>query len=729
EKELVSVYREVVGYPSLTGAKVTLGGDAKNQLLTLESYWSQRDLERKERAVSLRTHTINITSGDVLSSSGPQEVKNELWNKMSPSGSLRAVVRVCKDKKNEDKQYVEIFDTKRKLKTIDVQSLEKHGKIIDNDGQFGTFEWSSSEGHLLYMAEKKVPVSKGFFDPKAFKDDPIGGEDAEDDLKDAKAIGKEEALVGEEFVYQESWGEQLVERIHPVICILDIDACTISVLENLPENVSPGQAMWAPDDAGVVVCAWEHEPFRLGLKHCCQRRSALYYIDLQKVTVEILSEPERAVRFPRFSPDMSRLIYLDTPVGGGHLQCVRLVKVAWPSLKREVVVDIVRSAPALEFPGLFCAGMNRDVWFEDSVHLAMSSHFRSRLAVFIINTDSGKIQRVQIDGEEGCMSLLCVTKNIVVLQCSTPNTPAHLVFGKVEDPSDMSKTNWVYPDGRPETLDWLSWTIIPHSVPKERVNEKYPSLDYESILCLPKLEKSDGLPPLIVFSHGGPNTSFDSAFNDIVAFFSRCGYATVMVNYRGSLGFGQDSVDSLLGCIGTQDVKDVESAMVEVVAKGVADGNRIFAFGGSHGGFLSTHLIGQYPDTFKAAATRNPVTNLVSMFSTTDIMAWIFYQAGLPFDFKSLADDTLLPKLWKASPIAYVDQVKTPLLLMLGQEDRRVPPSQGVEFWRCLKARNVPVRMQSYPGNNHSISSVDAEADCMINTMVWFNKHLPGKQA
>ncbi|GFR72888.1 acylamino-acid-releasing enzyme-like [Elysia marginata] len=295
EKELVSAYREVIGHPVAAGATLTLCKD--EQLVTLESHWSQRDLERKEKTVSLRAHTINLSSGEILSSSGPQEIKNELWNKVSPSGALRAVVRTGKDKKNEDKQYLEIFDKKRKLKTIDVQSLEKHGKIIDNDGQFGSFEWSSSEGHLLYMAEKKVPKSQSFFDPKAFKDDPIGGEDAEDDLKDEKATGKEEALV----------------------------------------------AVWTPDDAGVVVCAWEHEPYRLGLRHCCQRRSALYYIDLQKAPT-VLSEPDRAVRFPRFSPDMTRLIYLDTPVEGGHHQCARLVKVTWPSLEREVVVDTVRSA-------------------------------------------------------------------------------------------------------------------------------------------------------------------------------------------------------------------------------------------------------------------------------------------------------------------------------------------------------------------------------------------------
>ncbi|CAG5127755.1 unnamed protein product, partial [Candidula unifasciata] len=185
------------------------------------------------------------------------------------------------------------------------------------------------------------------------------------------------------------------------------------------------------------------------------------------------------------------------------------------------------------------------------------------------------------------------------------------MIGKVADPADVSSCVWKNLDDVPEPLDWLTWQVIQHKPSKERQHPKFPALDYESILCLPTRSQPDGLPPLIVFPHGGPNVSFDTAFNYITAFFTRCGYAVLMVNYRGSTGFGQSSVLSLTGTIGTQDVADVESAMVEVLTKDVADGNRLLAFGGSHGGFLTTHLIGQYPDTFKAAATRNPVINLV----------------------------------------------------------------------------------------------------------------------
>ncbi|CAG5127756.1 unnamed protein product, partial [Candidula unifasciata] len=102
----------------------------------------------------------------------------------------------------------------------------------------------------------------------------------------------------------------------------------------------------------------------------------------------------------------------------------------------------------------------------------------------------------------------------------------------------------------------------------------------------------------------------------------------------------------------------------------------------------------------------------------------VFAQSGLEFEYRSLADDKCLNDLWRRSPLSYVDQVKTPLLILLGQDDKRVPNNQGLEYLRALKARQVPVRLQSYPGNNHSIDDVEADADVMVNTLLWFSSHI-----
>ena len=98
--------------------------------------------------------------------------------------------------------------------------------------------------------------------------------------------------------------------------------------------------------------------------------------------------------------------------------------------------------------------------------------------------------------------------------------------------------------------------------------------------------------------------------------------AVLLVNYRGSTGYGQRSIDSLLGNIGKNDVEDVMNAIKHVLKSSSVvniDKTNLFVVGGSHGGFLTGHLIGQYPAMFRAAAMRNPVTNIPPMVSTSDI--------------------------------------------------------------------------------------------------------------
>ena len=102
-----------------------------------------------------------------------------------------------------------------------------------------------------------------------------------------------------------------------------------SLLENLPEDVSPGQAIWCPDDLGVICVGWWHVPYRLGRMYCEQRRSALFHISLKNFTCTTLGPTDRAVSNPVFSPDQTRLVFLENDAGGPHRQCSRLAMCDW----------------------------------------------------------------------------------------------------------------------------------------------------------------------------------------------------------------------------------------------------------------------------------------------------------------------------------------------------------------------------------------------------------------
>lgn len=267
------------------------------------------------------------------------------------------------------------------------------------------------------------------------------------------------------------------------------------------------------------------------------------------------------------------------------------------------------------------------------------------------------------------------------------------------------------------------WKVLPVAVPQTRINPKFPDLDYEYILLEPA-SAGDQHTPLVVCIHGGPHASFVADFQPYMAGLCMCGYTVLLVNYRGSLGFGQDSVNSLLGNIGCQDLGDVQDVAEQIVSSGAVDKDKVMVIGGSHGGFLALHAIGQFPDFYRAAVARNPVVNIASMVSCTDIPDWSFTETGLDFDPMFVPTSETYAEMLKRSPLVSVDRIKTPLLLMIGGKDIRVPTSQGLELKKALEARNAPLRVLWYPDCSHPLSEVKSEADAFINIIKWFDDHM-----
>jgi acylaminoacyl-peptidase len=123
----------------------------------------------------------------------------------------RAVVRTVQDKKKgEDKQWIEIWTDQFKVRTINLEAAGRHGKIYDEDGHFGSLEWNSAETHLLYVAERKKPKSKSYFDTNPRCDS---------ESEESQTISR-----GEEYVYQDNWGEQMTEKSRSVLCVLDVES-------------------------------------------------------------------------------------------------------------------------------------------------------------------------------------------------------------------------------------------------------------------------------------------------------------------------------------------------------------------------------------------------------------------------------------------------------------------------------------------------------------------------
>ncbi|XP_041046800.1 acylamino-acid-releasing enzyme-like isoform X1 [Carcharodon carcharias] len=715
-EEIAGIYQEFSKFPNplkgWTGSQVSLKHGGK--YCTIYSEWSQRDLERAEWVKFCREYIVFCDENSIVHTcpSGKcTELRGELLNRASPSGTLKAVLRGHTNKKGEEQQYLEIWSKTSKESSINLTALDKHGKVYEDD-QFGCLAWSHSETHILYIAEKKRPKTASFFQTKlAFSAE-------EENYNSNKSKKCQKPVQGDQYLYWEDWGETLVKRNTPVLCVLDIESGNIFIMQGIPEHISPGQAIWAPKDTGIIFVGWWHLPWRLGLKYCTNRKSALYCVDLTGSECLQISSGVNSVRSPRLSPDQRHVIYLEGGNVKTHHQCYNLSLYNLDNKEISTVVKIVDYPIVDGFTGIYSSELALNCWASDSQRVIIDTAQRSRKDLIIVNSATGIVTSLITDSEAGSWTLLDIHQDLMVVSCSSPNCPPALKVGFLPAAGKEQGIAWVALD-EAEPLPEIDWKILTFTPPFEQANPKFPGLQFESILLIPGHEK-EVKPPLVVIPHGGPNSIFVVSWMLLPVALCKLGYAVLLVNYRGSSGFGQDSIRSLPGNIGSQDVKDVQYAVESVLKEGCVDSDKVLLIGGSHGGFIGCHLICQYPGFYKAFATRNPVINLVSKLGTTDIPDHTMVQAGFDFAPDQLPTPSVLTALLSKSPITCVSQVRTPVLIMLGEKDKRIHPTQGLELYRALRARSAPVRLLWYPDDNHSLSKVGTEADVFMNIALWF---------
>jgi dipeptidyl aminopeptidase/acylaminoacyl peptidase len=204
-----------------------------------------------------------------------------------------------------------------------------------------------------------------------------------------------------------------------------------------------------------------------------------------------------------------------------------------------------------------------------------------------------------------------------------------------------------------------------------------------------------GLPPLLILVHGGPTSQVTAAYNLQAQFFATRGFAVLAVNYRGSTGCGRAYRDKLRGMWGVYDVEDCLSGAAHLASLGLIDSGKLAIMGGSAGGYTVLQSLVMHPGVYKAGICLYGVSDLFALGEETH-------------KFESHYTDSLLGALpeaaavWRArSPIFHVDQIRDPLLIFQGDEDRVVPPSQSEKIAAALKKRGVPCEYHLFAGEGH----------------------------
>jgi dipeptidyl aminopeptidase/acylaminoacyl peptidase len=200
------------------------------------------------------------------------------------------------------------------------------------------------------------------------------------------------------------------------------------------------------------------------------------------------------------------------------------------------------------------------------------------------------------------------------------------------------------------------------------------------------------------------------------------GYRVILPNIRGSATYGRAWIRPQLGDWGGVDAADVHAAIDHVVGLGLADPDRLGAFGLSYGGFMVNWLVAT-SDRFRAAVSENGVANQVS--------GWAGSDSGVEYNRMSLLGAPLDPagveRLWRQSPLAHVADIRTPLLLLQGGADLRCPPSDSEQLFIALRVLEREVEYVVYPDESHVYMAAgrpDRRIDRMARVIDWFDRHL-----
>ncbi len=242
----------------------------------------------------------------------------------------------------------------------------------------------------------------------------------------------------------------------------------------------------------------------------------------------------------------------------------------------------------------------------------------------------------------------------------------------------------------------------------------------EGWILKPERLDPNRLYPMVMEIHGGPHGQYGWSFFHELQVLAGMGYVVFYLNPRGSDGYGERFRREVVRDWGGKDYTDLMSSLDQVVERtGYIDTNRMGVGGGSYGGYMTNWILGQ-TNRFSAAVSMRSISNLVSEYSQHDIVLWGALELGPP----PWPD---LDELWRRSPIRYVQNFRTPLLLTCGEMDLRCAISQSEELFGAMRLLGKTVELVRFPDESHDLSRngrPDRRVERLRRITGWFERFL-----
>ncbi|OAV99835.1 hypothetical protein PTTG_05065 [Puccinia triticina 1-1 BBBD Race 1] len=734
------LYSQLASIPSISSGRF-ISSHITPESTSIQLDYSIRDHSRLTKLNARQSfHLINHPPSPLIIN-GTLEFSDPTINyqSLSPSCSKLAIFRtLTTPSKSAEKQfYLEIWHTQTNRQLVSHNLTSVHQSFLLND-TFGYPSWNSSETQLAYLAETKT----------------------EKDRTKSKSSWLERNR------YIPDFGEQLTGIQLPAIFIASTS-----------DSVGDSQKIWAPivqltdPSTDLSKLVWGQPVFgpgsaeepveifctgfgslsdhrRLGLIYCQNRPSTIYKLSFKIPPLKLhhpsnfishrVSHPDRSARSPRVID--GKVVYLSNPIGGPHASCASL-NVYEPKTNEDKVLvgPVDEPESGSQFPGLYIDDLPSQPTLYDSYQsqntlIVASSIWGSSKKFLTIDLRSGEVKAHPPPCEGSCTVLNTNGGRQVLTVCSQTSCSPQVWIGELDQGSKFSWQRVTHLKASTNVQSQLS--KLQSQIIKLPPNDLGPT---EIVLTTPSVnfarELGEKKASLIIVPHGGPHSTSLNEFSPSTAAMALLGHSIAYINYPGSLGFGQKWVEELPKRLSIADVDSCKLALDHLLSleliKKLGIGHRIFVNGGSHGGFITAHLTSRYPDLFAAACMRNPVVDLVGTASGgSDIPDWSYAEANITFPLLSGGSERSDEEVGKVSvspadfailrdrsPIKFIDKVKTPTLVLLGNQDRRVSNQQGLAWYHGLKSLKTEAELVLFTDNSHPLNSIFAELNSF---MVWF---------
>ncbi len=443
-----------------------------------------------------------------------------------------------------------------------------------------------------------------------------------------------------------------------------MDADTPSLPFGGPEEIA-----FTPDSKGIVFAAKN-----AGRTEAWSTNFDLYYAPVDgSATPKCLTEDNKAWdTCPAFSPDGKTLAYLAMSRPGYEADQFKIILRDWTNGTKRVLAPQWDRSPSV-------LG-----WSADGKNVYAIAEDTGQGSLFSVDVRSGNVWTMV---KEGTVHALSVAKDRVVYSLSSLRAPAELYCMRDENTSATRLTD-----------------INKNKVAAARMGDceqfSFPGWNDETVygyIVKPVDFDASQKYPVAFLIHGGPQGSFGNIFHYRwnAQAYAGAGYAVVMVDFHGSTGYGQAFCDLIRGDWGGKPLVDLQKGLAAALARYPwMDGDRVGALGASFGGYMINWIAGQWPDRFRCLVNHDgSLDERLSYFDTEELWFPEWDHQGTPWDNPNGYEDQ--------NPLRFVGQWKTPMLVVHGEQDFRVPVTQGLSTFNALQRRGIPSKLLYFPDECH----------------------------